>query len=93
MATAVRMPQLGVTMTEATLLRWLKAPGDAVEAGEPLAEIETDKLSAEVTAGEDGVLRRIVVAAGAVVAVAGVLAVIGRADEPESAIEALLADG
>ncbi|HEV7217022.1 MAG TPA: 2-oxo acid dehydrogenase subunit E2 [Chloroflexota bacterium] len=90
MATAVRMPQLGVTMTEATLLRWLKAPGDSVEAGEPLAEIETDKLSAEVTAGSAGVLRRIVAAEGTIIPVTGLLAVVGGAGEPESVIDALV---
>lgn len=91
MATAVKVPQLGVTMTEATLLRWLKTVGEAVHEGEPLAEIETDKLSAEVTARTDGFLRRIVAAEGTVVPVTGLLAVIGRADEPESAIEAVIA--
>jgi pyruvate dehydrogenase E2 component (dihydrolipoamide acetyltransferase) len=91
MATAVRMPQLGVTMTEAKLLRWLKAVGEPVEAGEPLAEIETDKLSTEVAATTGGVLRTIVAAEGTVVPVTGLLAVIGRADEPASAIDALVA--
>jgi pyruvate dehydrogenase E2 component (dihydrolipoamide acetyltransferase) len=90
MATAIRMPQLGVTMTEATLLRWLKAPGDHVEPGEALAEIETDKLNAEVTAAAAGVIRTIVAGEGTVVPVAGLLAVIGRPDEPESAITALV---
>ncbi|HEY8745747.1 MAG TPA: biotin/lipoyl-containing protein, partial [Chloroflexota bacterium] len=90
MATAVKMPQLGVTMTEATLQRWLKAEGDRVELGDPLAEIETDKLSAEVTAGAAGILRRIVAPEGTTVPVIGLLAVIGGADEPDSAIDALV---
>jgi len=89
MATAVKMPQLGVTMTEAKLLRWLKAAGDRVEAGEPLAEIETDKLNTEVTASVAGVIRRIIAAEGAVVPVTGLLAVIGSPDEPDSAIDVL----
>lgn len=91
MATAVKMPQLGVTMTEAKLLRWLKAAGEPVEPGEPLAEIETDKLSTEVAATTGGVLRTIVAAEGTVVPVTGLLAVIGSADEPASAIDALVA--
>jgi pyruvate dehydrogenase E2 component (dihydrolipoamide acetyltransferase) len=91
MATPVKMPQLGVTMTEAKLLRWLKAVGEPVEPGEPLAEIETDKLSTEVAATAGGVLRKIIAAEGAVVPVTGLLAVIGRADEPASDIDALVA--
>lgn len=93
MATAVKMPQLGVTMTEAKVVRWLKAPGDRVQLGEPVAEIETDKLNTEVAAAVDGVLRRVVAPEGAVVAVAGLLAVIGEASEPDSAIEALIGGG
>lgn len=93
MATAVRMPQLGVTMTEAKVVRWLKAPGDRIQSGEPVAEIETDKLTAEVTAAVDGVLRRIIAPEGAVAAVAGLLAVIGGAEEPDGAIEAIAGDG
>ncbi len=91
MATAVNMPQLGVTMTEARLLRWLKAVGEPVQPGESVAEIETDKLNTEVAAPTGGVLRTIVASEGTVVPVTGLLAVIGRADEPESAIAALVA--
>ena len=48
MATALKMPQLGMTMTEAKLVRWLKREGEEVRKSEPVAEIETDKLNAEV---------------------------------------------
>ena len=45
MATEIKMPQLGLTMEEGTVERWLKAEGDPVKAGEPLLEITTDKLT------------------------------------------------
>ena len=47
MATEIKMPQLGLTMEEGTVERWLKAEGDPVKAGEPLLEITTDKLTNE----------------------------------------------
>ena len=50
MATEIKMPQLGLTMEEGTVERWLKAEGDPVKAGEPLLEITTDKLTNEVAA-------------------------------------------
>mgnify|MGYP005965890693 CR=1 FL=1 len=60
MATEIKMPQLGLTMEEGTVERWLKAEGDPVKAGEPLLEITTDKLTNEVAAETDGVLLKIV---------------------------------
>ena len=46
--TSIQMPQLGETIVEGTILKWLKAEGDAVEADEPLFEISTDKVDTEV---------------------------------------------
>ncbi len=60
----VLMPALSPTMTEGKLANWLKAEGDAVKAGDVLAEIETDKATMEMEAVEDGVLGKILVAAG-----------------------------
>ncbi|CAA7616947.1 Pyruvate dehydrogenase E1 component subunit beta [Candidatus Terasakiella magnetica] len=60
----VLMPALSPTMTEGKLANWLKAEGDSVKAGEVLAEIETDKATMEFEAAEDGVLGKILVAAG-----------------------------
>lgn len=57
MISEIILPALGETMDEATILRWLKAPGDTVEKGDPLFEIETDKATIEVEATEAGVLR------------------------------------
>jgi len=73
MATEIYMPQLGLTMTEATVLRWLKAKGDPVQKGEPVLEIETDKVVAEVEAPADGVLGTILATEGVVVPVGQVI--------------------
>ncbi|GAN53356.1 pyruvate dehydrogenase complex dihydrolipoamide acetyltransferase [Tanticharoenia sakaeratensis] len=64
MATEILMPALSPTMTEGKLARWLKAEGDAITAGDVIAEIETDKATMEVEAVEEGVLGRIVVPDG-----------------------------
>ncbi|MEZ5813539.1 MAG: pyruvate dehydrogenase complex dihydrolipoamide acetyltransferase [Alphaproteobacteria bacterium] len=60
----VTMPALSPTMTDGTLAKWLKAEGDAVEAGDVIAEIETDKATMEVEAVDEGVLGKIIVAEG-----------------------------
>ena len=60
----VTMPALSPTMTEGNLAKWLKAEGDAVEAGDVIAEIETDKATMEVEAVDDGILGKIIVAEG-----------------------------
>ncbi|MBX7214978.1 MAG: E3 binding domain-containing protein, partial [Thermoflexales bacterium] len=77
--TEVRMPKLGESVVEGKIARWLKQPGDTVREFEPLLEVETDKVTTEVTATVGGTLVRIVQAEGAVVAVDGVIAVIGAA--------------
>ncbi len=64
MATNILMPALSPTMTEGTLARWLKKEGEAVRAGDVIAEIETDKATMEVEAVDEGVLGRILVADG-----------------------------
>jgi len=64
MSTPILMPALSPTMTECNLARWLKAEGDAIEAGEPIAKIETDKAMFELEAVEDGVLGKIMVPDG-----------------------------
>lgn len=81
MATAVIMPKLGLTMTEGTIVRWLKAEGDPVEKGEPLLEILTDKANMEVEAQEAGRLH-IMKPEGAVVPI---LEVIGELLAPGEA--------
>src|SRR5271166_793487 len=64
MATNILMPALSPTMTEGTLTRWLKKEGEAIKAGDVIAEIETDKATMEVEAVDEGVLGKILVADG-----------------------------
>ena len=89
MAQLFNMPQLGSTMEEGTILKWHKNEGDAVRAGEVLLEIETDKASMEVEAPSDGVVRKILALADAIVAIRQPIAILGGADD---SIEALLAE-
>ena len=73
MATDIRVPTLGESVTEATIGRWFKKPGEAVKADEPLVELETDKVTLEVNAPTAGVLGDIVAKDGATVAPGAVL--------------------
>jgi pyruvate dehydrogenase E2 component (dihydrolipoamide acetyltransferase) len=74
----VIMPKMGDAMEEGTLLRWLKQVGDDVEVGDPLAEIETDKVSLEIEAAEAGKLTKTYVDEGAVVPIGTAIATIGE---------------
>ena len=78
-ATDVVMPQMGESIFEGTITKWLKQPGDKVTRDEPLFEISTDKVDAEIPAPASGVLREIKVQAGNTVQVNTVVAVIGGA--------------
>ena len=60
MSTEIRVPTLGESVSEATIAKWFKKPGDAVKADEPLLELETDKVTLEVTAPSAGILAEIV---------------------------------
>ncbi|MFT5188929.1 MAG: pyruvate dehydrogenase E2 component (dihydrolipoamide acetyltransferase), partial [Verrucomicrobiales bacterium] len=64
MATIIEMPKLSDTMTEGTLVRWLKNPGDTVEVGDELAEIETDKATMGLEAFDEGILHEVYIQAG-----------------------------
>src|SRR5579875_3315626 len=81
MATEIRVPSLGESVTAATVARWLKQPGEAVARDEPIAELETDKATLEIPAPAAGVLSEILVPAGAEVPVGTVL---GRIAESEA---------
>ena len=61
MATEIRVPTLGESVSEATIAQWFKKPGDAVNQDEPLVELETDKVTVEVPAPAAGTLESIVV--------------------------------
>jgi len=85
MATEIRVPTLGESVTEATVAQWYKKPGDRVEADEPLVELETDKVTVEVPAPSAGVLSEILVKDGETVEVGALL---GQLDEGKGAAPA-----
>ena len=85
MPTPVKMPQLGETVFEGTVARWLKQPGEQVQRQEPLLDITTDKIDTEVPAPAAGFLLKILAAEGTTVQVGSVIAYIG--DEAEEITE------
>jgi pyruvate dehydrogenase E2 component (dihydrolipoyllysine-residue acetyltransferase) len=87
MATEVKLPRLGQGMEAGTIVRWLKTEGDSVTKGEPLFELDTDKVTQEVEAESDGVLLKIVIADGEV-DVGTTVGIIGTQDEDVSAFVA-----
>ncbi len=80
MASEIKLPRLGQGMESGTIVKWLKAEGEQVEKGEPLYELDTDKVTQEVEADASGVLLRIAVQEGEV-PVGGTIAVIGEEGE------------
>jgi pyruvate dehydrogenase E2 component (dihydrolipoamide acetyltransferase) len=86
MPTDVIMPQMGESIVEGTITKWLKKAGDRVEKDEPLFEISTDKVDAEIPSPAGGILSEIKIAEGATVGINTVVAVIGSASsEPSGA--------
>jgi 2-oxoisovalerate dehydrogenase E2 component (dihydrolipoyl transacylase) len=70
------MPQLGETVTEGTIAQWLKKPGDRVEKYEPFVEVSTDKVTAEVPAPVDGIIRELIIKEGETVPTGAAIAII-----------------
>ena len=93
MAVEINVPALGESVTEATVAKWFKAPGDAVAVDEALVELETDKVTVEVNSPVAGALKTISAAEGADVEVGALLGVIeegaagAEAPAPEAAKE------
>ncbi len=85
MSVEVRVPPLGESVTEATVASWLKHVGDVVEAGEPLVELETDKVNMDVAAERSGVLAEILHDAGATVHPGDILAMVTEAGAASAA--------
>ncbi|HEY0127570.1 MAG TPA: biotin/lipoyl-containing protein, partial [Rubrobacteraceae bacterium] len=85
----IYVPELGESVTEATVGKWLKSEGEEVTAGEPVVELETDKVNFEVEAEQDGVLESIAKGEGEDVGVGEVIGTIGEGDgsapQPEGA--------
>lgn len=90
MAYVIKIPKLGLTMTEGTVFKWHTKEGDQVKEGDLLFELATDKLVNEVLAEEDGVLRKIILEDGQTAPVGAPVAVIAKADED---ISGLVEDG
>jgi len=92
MATEIKVPTLGESLTEGTVANWLKSVGDTVSIDEPLLELETDKVTMEVNAPVGGTLTKIIAEAGTEVEVGGILGLISGspaiADAPKPATEA-----
>jgi len=78
MSTEIRVPALGESIVDAVIAKWLKHEGDAVQQGDVLVELETDKVNVEVNAEQSGVLQRVDKKEGDVVAVGDVLGLIGE---------------
>ena len=81
MATQVKMPQLGETVVEGTITRWLKREGEAVGMDEPLVEVSTDKVDSEIPSPVSGTVSRIHAGEGETVTVGSVIAEIAGAGE------------
>jgi 2-oxoisovalerate dehydrogenase E2 component (dihydrolipoyl transacylase) len=82
------MPQLGESVTEGTIARWLKAEGDEIEKDEPLCEVDTDKVSTELPSPVAGRIEKFLVSEGATVDVGTEIVLVAGAEEDEPSVEA-----
>src|SRR6059058_2540110 len=83
----VTLPEMGESVTEGTIAKWLKQPGDQVREGEGLVEVTTDKVDAEVPAPATGTLTKILAEAGKTIAVGAALAEIAVGAEADGAVQ------
>ena len=88
MATPVTMPQLGESVTEGTITRWLKAEGDEIEKDEPLAEVDTDKVNAELPSPVAGKIEKLLVSEGTTVDVGTEILLVATDGEGSAPVEA-----
>ena len=93
MAIAVEMPKMSDTMEEGVLVAWRVEEGDAVSAGDVIAEVETDKATMDLEAYDDGVLLKKVIAEGEAVPIGGLIAVLGKEGEDASGVLAQYEQG
>jgi pyruvate/2-oxoglutarate dehydrogenase complex dihydrolipoamide acyltransferase (E2) component len=89
---ALTVPKLGLTMKEGTVAAWHVAPGAAVEAGQALFDVETEKVASECAAGRPGVLRRQLAPVGTTLPVGALIGVVAAADVDDAAIDRFIAD-
>ncbi len=90
----IEMPKLSDTMTEGTVVRWIKKEGDEVEIGDIIAEIETDKATMEMEAFDEGILSQISIQEGGRAPVGSVIAILledGEGDAPAAPAQASVA--
>ena len=87
MAINIMVPEMGESVVDARVARWLKHAGDVVTVGEPLVELETDKVDVEVTASKSGTLASIAHPDGSDVKIGDVLGTIDEAASPESRVQ------
>ena len=76
MSCEILMPKFGLTMTEGTVTKWLKSVGDQVKKGEPLLEVETEKITNVVESPADGILKEQIAVEGEVYPVTAILGII-----------------
>src|SRR5215470_6726201 len=82
--TKLIMPQMGESIFEGTLTKWLKQPGDTVKRDEPIFEISTDKIDTEIPSPVSGILQRILVQEGQTVEINTVVGIIGDSQPSEA---------
>ena len=90
MSEKILVPTLGESITEATVSKWLKNEGDAVNIDEPIVELETDKVNLEVPSAVNGTLTEINAKDGEVVKVGAVLGSISESEAPEEEIKKII---
>ena len=76
MRTTLKLSRVGMSMEEATIVKWHKQPGDSFKAGEPLYEIETEKVNQEIAATSDGTMIEVYAREGEIVKVGGQICVV-----------------
>jgi 2-oxoglutarate dehydrogenase E2 component (dihydrolipoamide succinyltransferase) len=79
----IKIPNLGESVSEATIARWLKQEGDAVQMNDPLVELETDKVTLEINAPESGILQKIIALQGTAIKVGGIIAELEAGAAPQ----------
>lgn len=89
---ALTVPQLGLTMREGTLAAWHAQPGAVLHVGDPVFDIETEKVTSEFPAPMDGVLRRQIVPAGSTLPVGALVGVMAAPEVGEAQIDRFVAD-
>jgi pyruvate dehydrogenase E2 component (dihydrolipoamide acetyltransferase) len=89
---ALTIPKLGLTMKEGTVAKWHAEPGASVSEGQPVFDVETEKVTSECTAESAGILRRQLAAQGATLPVGALVAVIASPDVSEAEVDRFIVE-